>query len=324
MTRRLRAFHLPVAVGGLALVLSACSSSASDGSAAEAVRTVKTSIGTVSVPEKIESVVVLEGRRDLDIVLSLGLPLAGFPYEGPESGLDLKAPLADATAAAEADGAEKLFLADEINLEAIIEADPTVIVGRAEDVEPILDELQAIAPVIPVGSHDEGVTWQDDLRLVAEATGTETRADELIAEHDAAIAALKQKYPEQIAQTTVAAIGYDLETTEVQATRLQSIILTELGATPSKAFADAAADTDSEGQEFSPERTLEAHGDAEAILVLADTADEWKATETDRLWQQLPAVAAGHVVRSDKMTHEGGPITAAHVLTLLDELYGLV
>ncbi|MBX4421518.1 ABC transporter substrate-binding protein, partial [Mycobacterium tuberculosis] len=80
------------------------------------------------VPKEIDSVVVLEGRRDLDIVLSLGLPLTGFPYE-EEGALDLESPVSDELEAAKKDGAKELFLDDEINLEAIIGAAPDLIVS---------------------------------------------------------------------------------------------------------------------------------------------------------------------------------------------------
>ena len=304
------------------VVLTGCSATAAPAEQADG-RTVTTSIGEVTVPARIDSVVVLEGRRDLDIVLSLGLPLAGFPYEGPDSGLDLEAPLATATEEAEAAGARELFLADEIDLEVIAEAAPSLIVGRAEDVEPILDELRAIAPVLPVGSHDDGVTWQDDLRLVASATGTEARADELVTAYEQRRDEVAQRFAGQIAATPVVPVGYDGQATEVQTTRLQSVILTELGALPAAAFTAAEA-AGPDGVEYSPEQSLQAYGDAEALLVVADTADEWAAAGTDPVWAQLPAVVAGNVVRSDKMTHEGGPTTAMHVLDLVEQLYETV
>ena len=74
--RSLTAFSLTITV-----FLASCSSSedAAESSTAGG-RTVETVLGEVTVPEEINSVVVLEGRRDLDIVLSLGLPLKGYPY----------------------------------------------------------------------------------------------------------------------------------------------------------------------------------------------------------------------------------------------------
>jgi iron complex transport system substrate-binding protein len=316
-----RPLALASSVAVLGLVLTGCSASSEpaevDG------HTVDTVVGEVTVPQEVDSVVVLEGRRDLDIVLSLGLPLVGYPYEGPDSGLDLDAPLAALTAEATENGARELFLADEINLEAIAEVAPSLIVSRVDDVEPIIDELRAIAPVLPVTSHDEGVTWQEDLMLVAEATGTEDKADELIAAYDARVDEIKATYAEQIASTTVVSLGYDLETTEVQATRLQNVVLTDLGALPAKALT-AAEESGAEGVEYSPEQTFEAFKDAGAVLVVADTTEEWAAAQDDALYQQLPAVLAGNVIRSDKMTHEGGPTTAMHVLDLIEQLYATV
>jgi len=314
-----RSIPLVSALALAALALTGCSA---PGAAEADGVTVDTVIGEVTVPADIDSVVVLEGRRDLDIVLSLDLPLVGFPYEGPESGLDLEAPLASATSAAMENGASEMFLADEINLEAIAEAAPSLIVGRIDDVEPILDELRAIAPVVPVSSHSDGISWQDDLTLVAEATGTQARAEELIAEYDARVAEIAETYADQIAATVVVPASYDVDNVAVQGTRLQSSILIEVGAQPSAAFSESI-DAD-DAVDFSPEQTFEALKDADAILAMANGTENWDALQADPLWQQLPAVQAGNVVRTDKMTHEGAQITAMHVLDLVEQLYQTV
>jgi iron complex transport system substrate-binding protein len=301
------------------MVLAGCSTASEPVSAPG--RTVTTSMGDVTVPETIDSVVVLEGRRDLDITLALGLPLKGFPYDGPETGVELTLPIATELEAAREAGAQQLFLADEIDIEAIAQAQPDLIIGRVSDVEPIVDELTQIAPVLPVGTHDEGVSWQDDLRMVAEATGTEARADEVIADFDERLAQVRSTRSAAIAATPVVPMGYDMEGTEVEGTRLQSVLLEELQAVPSNAFADAI---ETGAVEYGPEQTLEKYRDVGALLVIADTTEEWDAAQNDPLFAQLPAVQAGAFVRSDKMTHEGGPITATHVLGLIDELYGKV
>ena len=309
-------FVMAAAVTSAILLLGACSS---DTGSADDSKSVETMLGAVTVPDEIESVVALEGRRDLDIVLSLGLPLVGFPYEGPDSTMQLEAPLAAATEAAMADGAEELFLADEINLEAIAEAAPSIIVSRVGDVEPIIDELTAIAPVIAVHSND-GDTWQNDLRTVAEATGTEDRADEVIAEYDDRLAEIASTYAEQIANTTVLVVSYESTGTLVQSARLPGLVFEKLGAKLSQSFADSF-ESESQDMEFGAEQTLAAHGDAQAILALADTSGEWESAQADALWQQLPAVQSGTVVRSDKMVNEGAQITAMHLLDLIEQLY---
>lgn len=311
---RLRLLTTSAAVLGTAALLGGCAAPAP----AATGTTVDTEFGEIVIPEQIESVVVLEGRRDLDIVLALGLPLAGYPFEGPETGIDLPLPLEDELAAARDDGAEQLFLAGEIDIEAIAAAEPSIIISRGSDVEPIYAELSAIAPVLPVSTYQDGVTWQEDLLRVAELTGTLERAEEIIATYDARLAEVKETHAEALATVPVAPIGYDLEGTVVDGARLKSVILRDLGALPSSAFAEVGTDG---SLEFSPEQTLEAYGDAGALLVFADTQEEWDAAQADPLYAQLPAVVAGNVVRGDKMMNEGGPITAMHVLDLIDELY---
>lgn len=295
------------------IVLTGCASPAAESTETGA-RTVETVLGEVTVPETIDSVIVLEGRRDLDIVLSLGLPLAGHPYE-EEGRLDLDSPVADALA--EQDGAEPLFLADEINLEAIAEAAPSLIVSRVDDVEPILEELQAIAPVLAIGDQSTS-TWQDDLRLVAEATGTDERAEELISEYDARVAEVSGQYAEVLANNTFAPVGIDAEGSQVRPNRLLSTVLSDLGANPSAAFAEAIAIED--GVEYSPEQLVAAFGDATAIIALVNEPKYWQELQSDALWTQLPAVAEGHVVRSDKQTHEGAALTALHSVDVIESL----
>ena len=300
-------------------LLAACSTATTSANAPTASgRTVETVLGPVTVPEKIDSVVVIEGRRDLDIALALDLPVVGFPLEG-EGSLDLESPLAEARAAAVAEhGAEGLFLADEINIEAIAEAAPSVIISRSDDVEEIFDQLSAIAPVVAIGDQDTS-TWQDDLRLVAEATGTTARAEELVTAYDDRVADVASTYADVIAEHPVVPLGSDSSGSQVRPNRLLSTVLQDVGALPSEVFAEAIETGD--GIEHSPERLVEAYDDADGIIALVNGADEWSATQASPLWSRLPAVAAGHVVRSDKSTHEGGPLTAMHSLDVVEELY---
>lgn len=301
-------------------LLAACSTTASSSANApvSSGRTVETVLGPVTVPEQIDSVVVIEGRRDLDIALALDLPVVGFPVEG-EGALDLESPLAEARVAAVAEhGAEGLFLADEINIEAIAEAAPSVIISRSDDVEPIFDQLSVIAPVVAIGDQDTS-TWQDDLRLVAEATGTTARAEELVTAYDDRVADVASTYADVIAEHTVVPLGSDSSGSQVRPNRLLSTVLQDVGAQPSEAFAEAIETGD--GVEHSPELLVDAYDDADGIIALVNGADEWSATQASPLWSSLPAVAAGHVVRSDKSTHEGGPLTAMHSLDVVEELY---
>ena len=272
------------------LTLTGCTAAADGGSPAEeGGRTVETVLGPVTVPEAIESVIVLEGRRDLDIVLSLGLPLTGYPYEAAST-LELESPVARALSGAE--GASPMFLAEEVNLEAIAQAAPTLIVSRVDDVEPILDELQAIAPVLAIGDQSTS-SWQDDLRLVAEATGTQARAEELIAQYDERVAQMSEAYTDVLSSQTFAPINMNSDGSDTRPSRLLSTVLRDLGATPSAAF--AAAIQSGEGVEFSPEQLVSTWSDATAVVALANDAAYWEELQTESPWTQLLSVSGGTV-----------------------------
>lgn len=315
--------RLLIPILGSALLLSACgttndaSSDSSDSSttAETAGTTVQTALGPVAVPTEINSVVILEGRRDLDIALALDLPVVGYPYEEAGS-LELESPLKEQLEQAKAIGAEEIFSADNISLEAIAAADPDLIISRRSDIEPIEEQLEAIAPVLPIGEQDTS-TWQEDLRLVAQATGTEARAEELIAEYDSRVQAISSEYADTLANYTFAPLSFNGDTFETRPNRLLSSVLQDLGATPSQAFADAI---NGESTEYSPEQLLSGFSDAAGLVMLVNDPQTWQELQENQLYQQLPAVMNQHVVRSDKQTHEGGPLTALHALDVIEEL----
>ncbi|GAB3267589.1 ABC transporter substrate-binding protein [Kineosporia babensis] len=298
------------------LLVSGCSSASTQQEGAT--RAVDTFLGEVKVPEKIDSVVILDGRRDQDIVLSLGLPLTGGPQQDPAAGYELPSPMAEARQAA---APEELFLENEVNLEALAAAAPDLIVCHEDDLGEIREQLQAIAPVLVVAASPEQ-TWQDDLLMVGAATGTSAKAEQLIADYDARVAEVKENYADEIAATKVSPISWSVgEGTGVRGARLHSRVLLDVGAQPADGFAKAL-ETPDDSVRFSPEQTLEAHQDADALLVSATSAEEWRSATEDPLFGQLPAVRAERVVRTDRLTFEGGPITAMHTLGLVEQLYG--
>lgn len=315
-----RAARLAAAAAVLTLTLTACGAGAATAPAEQAGgTTVETVLGPVTVPAEVESVVVVEGRRDLDIALSLGLPLVGYPTAADSADPSLPAPLAEPLAAATARAAQPLFARSEINVEAIAAASPSLIISRADDVEPVLAELQAIAPVLAIGEQTTS-TWQEDLLLVGRATGREDRARELVEEHEQRVADFRATHAEALATTAVAPVSIGADGSAVRPDRLLSTVLREVGAQPSHAFAAAIA-AGPDGVEHGPEQLLAEYADADALVALVNTAEEWRALQADPLWQQLPAVQQGRVVRSDNATHEGGPLTAAHALGLLEQLW---
>ena len=302
-----------------AFILVGCSVSPDtthqDGSSSKSEgRTVDTLLGEVTVPEDIDSVVVLEGRRDLDIALSLGLPVVGYPKE--EGSVGLGSPLKKSLEKARSHGAEELFLEDHINIEAIAEVNPDLIISRVDDVKPIQEELEAIAPVLAIGDQTKS-TWQHDLRLVAKATGKEDRAEELIQAYKDRIAEVKNEYAEVLNNNTFVPFSYNGEVMEVRPDRLLSNTLQDLGAQPSTAFRKAIKG----GQtEYSPEQIFNVLKDADGIIPLVNSSDIWEQLQNNDLYQKLPAVKNGHVVRSDNHTHEGAYMTAMHTIDVVEKL----
>ncbi|OYN95941.1 hypothetical protein CGZ96_14585 [Enemella evansiae] len=301
------------------LLLASCGASgaAPAGEAERSGRTVTGAFGAVTVPAEINSVVILEGRRDLDIALSLGLPVTGYPALDANQ-WDLTGPLGKDLEAARSQGAKELFARGQVNLEAIAGTAPDLIIGRFSDIEPIRAELEAIAAVLPVGDQDTS-RWQDDLRLVASATGREQRATELLNGYDERVAALKERYAGVLAERTFAPMNYDLEddATDSRAQRLLSTVMTDVGMRPSRAFATAI---DGQKAEFGPEQLLTGYGDANGLVAVVTEPEAWQQLQQRPLYQQLAAVREGHVVRADRRTHEGAALTAGYTLGLLEQL----
>ena len=304
---------LAAAAAALTILISGCGGTEQTASSTSQTRTVTTMLGTVEVPTKLEKVVVLEGRRDLDIALSLGLPVTGVPAFEPGA-MDLPAPI-DPTLLADA---EELFLRGQVNLEEIAAAAPDLIIGRFSDVEPISSELAAVAPVLAVGDQDTSA-WQDDLRLVAKATGRLDRANELIAAYDARVADLKTQYAGVLAENTFAPMNYDLESdsADTRATRLLSTVMSDAGMKPSAAWAKSL---DGAKAEYGPEQLKAGYGDADGLVALVSEPQAWVEVQAKPLYAQLPAVVNGHVVRSDRRTHEGAALTADAALDVLEQL----
>lgn len=299
----------------IAATITSCSSSESEPVDASGSREVTTSLGTVSIPENVESVVVIDGRRDLDIALALDLPIVGMPVE-TEAPPEIPGPLTEPTAALLADGVPELYPRNTVDVEAIARVDPDLIIGRDEVVEEIYDQLSTVAPVLPVGSTGSGVAWQDDVRSVGDALNMQERAQEIVDEYDARVEEIKTQHADAIAATPVLPISTSSEGgISVGRERVPSIALVDVGAR----FATAWDDADPE-VEYGPEN-ITAAADAEAMIAAITSEEDLQSMNANPLWSTLPAVQNDRVVRTDKFTNDGGPLTAMWTLDLVDQLY---
>lgn len=300
-----------------ALLVTACSSSSGDETtdAASGAHDVETSFGTVSIPDSVTSVVVIDGRRDLDIALAFDLPIVGMPVE-TEAPPEIPGPLTEPTRALLADGVPELYPRNVVDIESIARVDPDLIMGRDEVVEEIYDQLSAIAPVLPVGSTGSGTTWQQDVETVGDALGLQGKASEIIAAYDARVEEVTVSNAAAIADTVVLPISTSDEGgISVGRERVPSIALVDVGARFGSAWNDATPEV-----EYGPEN-ITAASDAQALIAAITSEEDLRAMNANQLWTNLPAVQSGRVVRTDKFTNDGGPLTAMWTLDLVEQLY---
>lgn len=296
-------------------LITSCSSEPESTTSTEDSREVSTQFGSISIPSTIDSVVVIDGRRDLDIALAFDLPITGMPVE-TEAPPEIPGPLTEPIEQLIADGVPELFPRNTVDIEAIARVNPDLIIGRDEVVEDIYDQLSTIAPVLPVGSTGTGVAWQDDVEDVGDALDMRDEADAIIGEYEARVDELKTLHADAIAETTVLPISTSGEGgISVGRERVPSIALVDVGARFADAWDEATPEV-----EYGPEN-ITAASDADAMIAAITSEEDLRAMNANQLWGTLPAVQNDRVVRTDKFTNDGGPLTALWTLDLVDQLY---
>lgn len=297
------------------LVISCSSAEEPTDAAPTGTRDVATQFGDIAIPESVTSVVVIDGRRDLDIAVAFDLPIVGMPVE-TEAPPEIPGALTEPTRALLADGVPELYPRNIVDIESIARVDPDLIIGRDEVVEEIYDQLSAIAPVLPVGSTGSGVTWQQDVEAVGDALNLQDRATEIIDEYDARVEEIKTSNADAIANTIVLPVSTSDEGgISVGRERVPSIALVDVGAKFGSAWDEATPEV-----EYGPEN-ITAASDAQALIAAITSEEDLRAMNANQLWTTLPAVQSGRVVRTDKFTNDGGPLTALWTLDLVEQLY---
>lgn len=202
----------------------------------------------------------------------------------------------------------------EPSFDTIASLDPDLIVATTDLAEPVIKQLEDLAPVVVVKSADASRQIdqaEDNLKLVAKATGTEAKADEAVAAFDAAVAKGKAALETAgLAGSRVAfADGWvaDGKVSIRPFTKgsLMTDINTELGlVTPWTLEGDPAyglASTDVEGL-----TSL----DADSFVYITNGADGDFTEELagNAVWKSLPFVESGEVHRlADGIWMFGGP-----------------
>jgi hypothetical protein len=181
----------------LALGLTGCgaggaSGDANSSSSPEAARTITHDLGEAVVngtPKRIVSTsVVLTGT-----LLALDAPVVGSGASKPNSeGFDDVGFFTHWSAIAKERDVKALYANNKLDIEAVTAAKPDLIIIAPtgnDSTKDDYDSLSKIAPTVAINYNSE--SWQAVTRQVADVTGTQAKAEELVKTFDAKIAELK-------------------------------------------------------------------------------------------------------------------------------------
>jgi len=222
------------------------------------------------------------------------------------------------------DTAKDIGTRGEPSLDTIASLDPDLIVATTDLAENVITQLEDLAPVVVVKSADASRQIdqaEDNLKLIAEATGTEAKAEESIAAFDAAVADGKAKLADAgLAGSKVAfADGWvadgKVSIRPFAKGSLLTDINTELGlVTPWTVEGDAAyglASTDVEG-------LTKLDADSFVYITNGADADFTEELADNAVWKSLPFVKAGEVHRlEDGIWMFGGPASMTQYVNAL-------
>lgn len=263
--------------------------------AAQETRSVTDALGrSVEIPGDIERISVLDAFSSLEALLALGIaptqisqrdfvkeylgdPLLQWPW--------LEAALKDI-------GADPERIVQDSGPEFILSSEPDLIVGATDSVEPVLKQLEAIAPTIAVAGGDVRAT----LTLYGEVFGLEDKAREVLAAWDKRIETeLKPLTPEG---ATIAVIRVDDPGSFAVIHSVANGIYSYFdlaGYTTPPELAALPLDWYDIGSSVSTER-IDLLSSADVIVVLGFSVQETADFIASDIFKRLPPVAEGRAV----------------------------
>lgn len=308
-------------VGALSLGLTACGSSGSKDSAGggsasssaakdgkdakDGKRGIETAFGRVEVPAEAKRIVAL-GDTALDTALSLGFtPVGTSSSRGGTT----------APAYLKADGIPLVATVKEPNIEAILKANPDLILTSSSVEKSQYEQLAAVAPTVVPKSGD----WRSVLGVYGDALG---HKDDLTAKLDA-LDKRAAKAGEGKSGSAVVMRWMPSGPIVMNTTNMPGELLKKAGAATLPIADDLGA------QPHSDPLSLENLGkaDADRVFVATLNAEGEKALETARsqpAFTRLKAVGAGQVAGVDGQvwSSSSGPIAAEKVVEDIEKAFG--
>jgi len=251
-------------------------------------RVIEHALGTAVIPSKPQRIVALS-EDIIDPLLALGVtPVAAGTSLG-----DAFAPYY----ADELGGVPPVGQFWEPNLEAVLSAQPDLILDWGRTEKPLYDQLSKIAPVVLVGTDRDARATLLDLGTVL---GIEAEAQGRIARYERSIEAARARLEGAVGNQSVLLLevsNRDLYLYGTDDVYIGSILYDLLGLTPAPVVGRLEMESWG-GLTFSLELVPEL--DAEHIFLLngrpgVETDERLAELTSSPLWQNLPAVEAGNV-----------------------------
>lgn len=232
--------HVLFPVLVLAIILGACGGETSTNEIADvdrptrvqvlettdAYRLVEHPLGQTQVPHNPQRIVAVSGTSEFEALLVLGVkPIAAA---GDDAGFGSTAWFPHMEPYTE--GIERLPSRRNINIEAVAQMQPDLIIGISIQIEQIYEELSQIAPTIAIYGSD--ILWQDSFVDVATVVDRVARAEAYIEDYEQRLADLRSRYGDVLEGTTFSEVKSFIESrNEIHVIngRAATTILTQLG-----------------------------------------------------------------------------------------------
>lgn len=285
-----------VALACLLVLLAGCGNPESQGEGStEAFRTIKTAKGDIEVPERPARIVTL--GFEASVLLDLGLVPVGMARDAYD-------PTGVPAYNREPVEGENVELIDtsgaDLPYEQIAGLRPDLILaGTYYDIDKAYDRLSEIAPVVTYVKGSYVDTWQEQARLIGEATGKGAEAEAAIARVGDRISKIAAGHPAWKGKTFSMSFNYDTGkiTTIVNPKDFAIQLLTQLGPALSPKVTILAG----EDPALQPDLSYEAVEALDADLVLLAHASEslQSSLTQNPVFANLPSVKEDRVVTVD-------------------------
>lgn len=227
MHRTTHALPALAATLSAALLLTACGSSdaadSQETATESATRTVESDFGEVTLPTDPQAALGMY-TTDVDILITLGIPLAASqPIRGDSYTTFPEFFPQDALA-----GVTTFANFPEYNFEAILAAQPDLILNGLGYDDEVVEKLPTIAPTYSINSFD-GSDWREKFEQVAIALDRTAEHDAWLSDYEAKVADVKERLDAADIHPVVAPVGYYDGTVGVSCYGVPCLVFADLG-----------------------------------------------------------------------------------------------